>query len=189
MKQKGFTLVELIAMMVVIGVLMAIAIPNISGIVKKNRESIGVEDVNKMIGNTKTKLETGQAKYPKKNECTVLTLNFIDNNNDFKTGINGGYYDKSESVIVVKKSQISGSSYEYKYFFRLIEKEDGNSYVMGFADYDDFSKNPNNYTPNRVTLGTNDLFNMPTATKDSVKTKINNLYYSGFCQAVTELYK
>ena len=36
-KRKGFTLVELLAMLVVLGILMAVAIPNITGILGNQR--------------------------------------------------------------------------------------------------------------------------------------------------------
>ena len=46
--QKGFTLVVLLAVMVILGIMMAIAMPNVTGILNKNRASIYVEDAKKL---------------------------------------------------------------------------------------------------------------------------------------------
>ena len=121
MNRKGFTLVELIAMLVVIAILMAIAIPNISGVLKKNRENIGV---------------TGKAKYPASNgDCVVMTLKYINNNNDFKSGVNGGLYNDTESIIVIKKSLLdaSASTSTYKYYIRLVETKGEQVYMMNLV--------------------------------------------------------
>ena len=195
MNRKGFTLVELIAMMVVIAVLMVIAVPNISGIVKNNRESIGVEDINKMIGNAKTKIETGKVKAPGLNECIVISLNYLDSNNDFKTGINGGEYEKNESVIIVKKVKVTGTTAtnRYKYYFRTIEVKNGKNYVtkdkngsIRFVDFDDFKNNPGKYTPIQASsyreLGLN------SNTNEGIKNSINTIN-SGLCSSVVEVYK
>ena len=195
MNQKGFTLVELIAMMVVIAVLMAITIPNISGIIKNNRESIGVEDVNKMVGNAKTKIETGKIKTPAKNECVVMSLEYLDSNNDFKTGINSGTYDKQESIIVITKKQISGATNEYKYYMRLVEQK-GNQYyisqnksgVVKLIDYDEFAKDPEKNGP-KITNFTDDMhfYLNNGATDAALKQKINSMN-SGLCNSVVGIY-
>ena len=190
MNKKGFTMVELIAMLVVIGVLMAITIPNISGILKNNRESIGVEDINKMVGNAKQKLETGKAKYPKENECVVMTLKYVDNNSDFKTGVNSGVYDREESVIVVTKKKLAASSdtSEYKYYIRLVEVKDTNqTYIVSLIDYDVCASAPAEHIGKRTNV-TDDLkFNVSSMNKDSIRNKINSMQ-SGLCSSVTNIY-
>ena len=194
MNKKGFTLVELIAMLVVMGVIMAIAIPNISGIVKSNRESIAVEDVNKMIGNSKQKMETGRAKYPKKDECVVMSLKFLDNNNDFKKGVNDGDYDTEESVIIVAKKALSAgsSTTEYKYFVRLVEVKSSQTYVVDFVDYDAYSKEPTKYSSKLKNFNDAEKLKLKTATKDAIKTKINGWYNTAYggtlCNSVKEVY-
>ena len=40
LKNRGFTLVELLAMLVVLGILMAVTIPNITGILNQSKENM-----------------------------------------------------------------------------------------------------------------------------------------------------
>ena len=148
MDQKGFTLVEIIAMLVVLGILMLIAIPNISGIVKNNRESIIVQDVDRMVRNAESMLQMKSAAYPsKKNYCGILTLDFLDTNNDFKEGMNGGIYDKSESFVLVRKEEPKSGSkiYSYKYYVRLFEEKGDTDYVTDLVLYENFSSEPKKY--------------------------------------------
>ena len=55
---KGFTLVELLAMLVVLGILMAITVPNISGILSQQKETAFIEDASKLINTAKMKMST-----------------------------------------------------------------------------------------------------------------------------------
>ena len=144
MNQKAFTMVELLAMLVVIGVLMAIAVPNIAGIIKNNRESIGIEDVNKMVGTAKQKFQTKKVKYPtEKDECVILTLKYLDDSGDYSAGPNGGVYDKDHTYIVVRKAQKTDPpdiTYEYKYYVRIVEKKGDKIYQTDIQEYDNLDK-------------------------------------------------
>ena len=147
MNQKGFTLVEIIAMMVVLGVLMVIAIPNISGIIGNNREGAAVEDVDRMIRNSESVLQSRRDAYPSgEDDCSVLSLSFIDTNNDFKTGMNGGKYVKDQSFVLVKKVYLNTTkAYSYQYYVRYLERTDKKDYIVGLVKYEDFVKNPKDY--------------------------------------------
>lgn len=186
MNRKGFTLVELIAMMVVISVLMVIAVPNISGIIKKNRESIGAEDVNKMVRDAKTKFSVKKASYPKNvGSCVVLSMNYLDTNEDFKSGVNGETYDKDESVVVVKKVQKSSGVFGYEYYVRLVEVGDSKTYIIGLVNADEYSKKT---TPSHVEeLTANNRFSGKDLT--GANTVINNIYGSGLCSGVDAFYQ
>ena len=59
MNNKGFTLVEILAMMVILAILIAISVPNITGIIAKQKENISIEDANKLVETAKVKVRTG----------------------------------------------------------------------------------------------------------------------------------
>ena len=82
LKNRGFTLVELLAMLVVLGILMAVTIPNITGILNQSKENIIKEDVNKMVDFTKVKIESKNIKKPSKGKCLIFTLDYLDDNDE-----------------------------------------------------------------------------------------------------------
>lgn len=103
--KKGFTLVEILAMLVILAIILAISVPNITGILSKQKESISLEDANKLVETTKIKVRTkADVTLPSYNQyCNIYTMNFLDTNDDYSTGTNGGEYDKLESFVIVKK--------------------------------------------------------------------------------------
>lgn len=204
MNRKGFTLVELIAMMVVIGILMAITIPNISGIIKKNREDQAIEDINKMVSNVKAKLDSGKVEKPKVNECVVFTLKSADTNDDVGNGLNGGVYDPLGTFVVATRKPLEGeaATSEYKYYFHLYEtKEEGSNRSVfmttteygdpTIVDYDDFVNNPEDYFPKLVTGDDTDRLETEDYETNltEMKTIINNIWEDGdLCSKVLAVY-
>jgi len=153
MNQKGFSLVELIAMVVVLGVLMVITVPNIAGILKNNKENIVTEDINKMVSNAKNKFNTKQAKYPEyEDQCVIMTLEYVDSNNDLKAGLNGGVYSRGESFVVVKKEKERTGSFTYRYYVRLVEEIERSSgvqkYEVPLTEHNELSNNSKEYLTN-----------------------------------------
>lgn len=136
MSKKGFTLVELLAMLVVLGVLMAVTVPNITGILSQSKNNILKDDVTKMVDTAKMKMATDESvKKPKKGYCIVFTLNNLNINDDFKSGPNGEPYDKYNSFVVVRRIDNN-----YKYYVTLLEKADDGYYGVEAVEYSDFEK-------------------------------------------------
>ena len=50
---KGFTLVEVLAMLVVLGIIIGVTVPNITGILNSQKTNLIAEDGIKMIENAK----------------------------------------------------------------------------------------------------------------------------------------
>ena len=189
MNNKGFTLIELIAMVVILGILMLVSVPNIAGIIKNNKEKAVAEDVSRLVNNAKTKFNIKAAKYPSDNACVVLGLDFIDTNGDIGKGINGGKYLPGESFIVVRKEMNDktpddqSTTYSYKYYVRLVEEADGEKYEIELVNADLFYKEPRKYLKNLAPTVTADLKN---ADETQMNNTINQLGLA--CGGVTNIY-
>ena len=160
--KKGFTLVELLAMMVILGILMAVTIPNIVGIAEANKKQAYAEDALK-FKNTVEYLLRGDEDYIKPSQtghCVVVSLthllvdsrsgfrkdahgniNFIDTNvngTEYENAPYGGAYLIDYSYVVMKKN----SSNEYEYYVQLVENlPDGGYRGIKLTNYKDLESN------------------------------------------------
>lgn len=136
MNSKGFTLVELLAMLVVLGILMAVTVPNISGILGQSKSNVLKEDVTKMVNTAKVKISSNKSiSKPLDGKCLIFTLEYLNDSDDYRQGPNGGKYDFYDSFVIVKRV---GS--QYKYYVRLVEYSDGSKYGIKIAEFDSFEK-------------------------------------------------
>jgi prepilin-type N-terminal cleavage/methylation domain-containing protein len=118
MKKNGFTFVELLAMLAVLGILMLIAIPNISGMLKNQRLNIIKSDATNMIETAKVKARKERLiEKPKNRECYAFALNYLNDHDNIVKGPNGGLYDQFDSIVIYTREGA-----RYKYYVRLVEK-------------------------------------------------------------------
>ena len=148
MNRKGFTLVELLAMLVVLGILMGIAIPNISGILTNNKLNVMKADANKMVDTASMKFsKLGRSQRPKDNECLIYALNYLNDSGDINTGPNGGEYLQFDSFIVISRvshAAVEGDSFSY--YIRLIERKNSKYLGMNFVERSALSQGSTNLT-------------------------------------------
>ena len=129
---KGFTLVELLATVVVIGVLILISVPNMVGVINKNKDSNYIDDAKRMQSLAEYRFRTeDKDKLNDDTPCIKYTLKELNKNQEFdKTPDDDSStkkYDFDESFVVVKKE-----SKEYKYYVFLIN-DDGNKMYANFT--------------------------------------------------------
>lgn len=128
-KQKGFTLVELLAVMVILGIIMVIALPNVTGILSKNRNSTYIEDAKKLATTAEYKLRgssTGIIK-PTNGQCVIMNLAYLDNS-EFEEPPYGGEYLKNKSYVVIKKNGA-----EFEYYVQLLEQIEAGKNLRGIS--------------------------------------------------------
>ena len=117
MKKNGFTLVELLASLTILGILMAVTVPNVVGILTQNREKTYNEDAKKMISTARYKMAGNNGVVrPGSNNCIVMSLGYLDNS-EYENPPNGGKYLRDQSFVVIKRV---GKRYEY--YVRLVEE-------------------------------------------------------------------
>lgn len=106
MSRKGFTLVELLAVVVILGILSLIAVPNVVSIINNNRKDIMVNDAKKVISLAKAKVnsdisvrEFTNSSCDYSNKSCSFSLENLDINNDIKNDPDNGEYNKTNSYV------------------------------------------------------------------------------------------
>lgn len=121
---KGFTLVELLAALVILGVLSALALPTVVNLLGNSREKLYVTDAKKLISQAeyKFRVASSEIEKPDDGECLILSMVYLDNS-DFDNPPNNGEYVREASYVVVKNN---GGTYEFS--VELVEELKGNVY-------------------------------------------------------------
>ena len=111
MNKKGFTLVELLAAIVILGIIMTIALPNIFRIMSESKADKYIDDAKKLISNADYKMRTNSnyIKKPSGTKCVVMTLSYLDGP-EFDVAPEGGQYDREYSYVIIKSN---GGVYSY----------------------------------------------------------------------------
>lgn len=179
---KGFTLVELLAMLVVLGILMGVTIPNITGILTQSKQNALIEDATKMVESAKIKYATrknGLDKIPRltaTKPCAVFTLDYLNDNEDIGKGPNDGTYLEYDSYVVLKKE-----GNKNKYYVRLVEKKDDKYSGIDEADYELLEKEGRTQIKKIASL--------KNFSADSTVSEVGNAVLSSACSGKVGFYK
>ena len=125
MKKNGFTMVELLATMVILGILMVFSLPAIFGMLERNRNKIYTNDAKEFISRVEYQLRSKSAYMdkPSPEDCIIVGLEFLDDE-EFGSPPNGGVYSMDHSFVVVRNHDNG----KLDYSVTLIEAVKGGGY-------------------------------------------------------------
>ncbi len=72
MNNKGFTLIEVLAVMVILGIVLMISVPNVSQYITRSRRSSYITDAKRYVEAARGEVETERMKITSKNTCYYI---------------------------------------------------------------------------------------------------------------------
>lgn len=139
MNKKGFTLIELIGTITILAIIMAIAIPNVISITRKNKNQTYINDARKMVTLAKYEFESNaNITRPNgtENGCVIISLNNLDQS-ELQKGPESGTYDGNESFVKIIYDKDKKT---YAYSVQIIEEYSGNRKGLKLTPYDEIVK-------------------------------------------------
>lgn len=124
----GFTMIELLAAIVILGIMMGSAVPIVVSVMNDQKNKTYIEDAIRLASNADNKMRSDNKVQipPRGGGCVVMSLDYMDNN-AFAKGPYDGEYDKAASFVVVSRN-LSTADEEYQFYVRLLEKMEGGNY-------------------------------------------------------------
>lgn len=137
---RGFTLIELIATITILGIIMLVAIPNIMSTSIKSKNRTYLNDANKLVALTKYRFESDpNINKPTKDDtndeddCLIIYLNDLDQT-ELQKGPEGGEYDKNLSFVIIRYDE---DNYKYQYYVQIKEKYGEHGKGIEISKYED----------------------------------------------------
>ena len=131
--KKAFTIIELVVAVIILGVILAFALPNITSTLERNNKDKLIVDAKDMVEKTKNYMLKNN-EYPKDdadpstNDCNIYYLkDGIDPREEIKDSPYGALYDRDNSGVKVCLEEGS-----YTYYVQLIDDNNG---IKNFVDY------------------------------------------------------
>lgn len=141
MNNKGFTMIELLASMVLLSILMLTAVPTVLRVMDNSRKTTIINDAKKFVSNVEYKIKNNNNNIVRPRvtsssgrNCILVTLGYLDLGSEFKEGPHGGAYSLDDSYVIVKLkdyNKAGGIVQTYDYYVTLVEKYDNNTANYG----------------------------------------------------------
>ena len=123
MNKKGFTLVELLGVIVILSIIMLIAIPNIASMVERSKRDTYIADAKKMVSLVQYAIRKGEVNKPLTGNLEKVTLNTLSTS-DVEKDADGNTYDLDKSYVVLTRKDGF-----IEYYVQLVAMNSNNNYT------------------------------------------------------------
>ena len=121
MNKKGFTLIEMLGVIIILSIIMLIAIPNVTSILNKSKNESYLTDATKLITQAKYLIRSSKVNKPASNQIVKINLSYLGTQDVSKDSDGNSYSLTNSYVIVVRKNE------SLEYYVQLVATmEDGN---------------------------------------------------------------
>lgn len=124
MNRKGFTFIELLATIVILGILTSLTVSTLLRTIERSRNKVYINDASTMVAQAEylAKSKPNKIKRPTHNNCVVILLN-VFNSDDFSSPPNGGKYSVTKSFVVYKSNYDASTKKETFEFSGVLFEE------------------------------------------------------------------
>lgn len=136
--KKAFTLIELLAVIVILGVLLSIAIPQVSQYITNSKKEGFVSGAKLFIDSLRNDTTVNLYTFPsRKNDVTIITLDLATMQKSKEKSSFGGRWIYSKSYVAIINVG-TGENPDYRYY---IAAQDSKDYAMPLTEESELSPN------------------------------------------------